>query len=137
MLWGLNYLAVFVCGVIYFILGGLWYAVIFAKPWTTALAFSPEEEAAARKRFPAALITHFIAGLLTSFAIATLIAYLGIGRVRGGFFLGGLLWLGFALTTNLVSMMFEHRPKNIFYIHAGFYFVALIVLGIILAVWQR
>jgi ABC-type nickel/cobalt efflux system permease component RcnA len=137
MLWGVNYLAVLVCGVIYFILGGLWYAAVFAKPWTTALQFTPEEETAQKKRFPVALVTHFIAGLLSSYAIAVLILYLGITRFRGGFALGLLLWVGFGLTISFISMMFERRPKNVFYVHAGFYLVAFLVLSVILAVWQR
>ena len=59
-------IAVLVSGSVFFILGGLWYAVVFSKPWQEALNFNEAEISEQTKDFPKSLLTHFIAGILTS-----------------------------------------------------------------------
>ena len=43
----MNYLAILVAAAAYFLLGGLWYALAFTKPWMAALDFSPTVKAKA------------------------------------------------------------------------------------------
>ena len=134
--WNFNVLSIIVCGLIYFGLGALWYAVIFGKPFASALSFTPDEEVAQRKHFPLALLVHFVCGFVTALAIAVLIRVIGITSVTGGMALGSMLWGAFTLTTHLISSMFERRPNTVFAVNAVFYLVAYVILGAILAVWR-
>jgi len=131
----INYLAIIVAGVVYFILGGLWYAAIFSKQYQAALNFSESEQQQAQKDFPKALLTHLISGLLASFVLANMIQAFGAISFTEGIMTGFWAWLGFVFTTNINSKMFERQPAALFMINAGFYLVALAVMGGILAVW--
>lgn len=131
----LNYLAMLVAALVYFILGGVWYAGILAKPWQNALNLGAEQVAQAEKDFPKALVVWFLSGIITSFVLANLVRALGAGSFGSGAVVGFWTWLGFALTMSLNSLAFEKRPVNVFLINAGFYWIALAVMGGILAAW--
>jgi len=131
-----NYLAVLVSGLIYFLLGGVWYAAIFSKPYQAALNFNVEEKAKADRNFPKALLAHFISGLISSLVLANIIRSMQANGFIDGMVCGFWTWLGFAFTLGLNSFMFERRPAKIFQINNGFYLVAFAVIGGILAVWR-
>lgn len=133
---GINFWAVLVSGVSYFILGGVWYAAIFSKQYQAALKLTPEEQAQGEKAFPMALATHFISGLITSIVLATLINAWGANSFFEGMVCSFWIWLGFAFTINLNYMMFERRPTGLFMINNGFFLIAFLVMGGILSVWR-
>ncbi|NIR50552.1 DUF1761 domain-containing protein [candidate division KSB1 bacterium] len=132
----LNYLAVFVSGLVYWIVGGVWYAAIFSKQYQAALNFSPEEKDEAQKDFPKALGMHFLSGLITSLILANLVRFMGANSFLQGVTAGFWIWLGFALTINLNYLLFERRPKVLFFVNTGFFLIAFVVMGGVLAVWQ-
>ncbi len=136
MLADVNLFAVAVSGVIYFVLGGLWYAAVFSRPWQRGLALSPGQKDAQEKNFPVTLAVHFASGLICSFILANVIVWAGATTFAEGLYIGALLWLGFAFTLNLISMMFERRATSVFLINASFYLVILGLNGGILAVWR-
>jgi len=136
MFTGINYLAVLVSAIVFFILGGLWYAALFSKPWQEGLNFSPEEKAEAEKNFPKALASHFISGLISSFVLANIVRYMEASNFIEGIVCGLWIWLGFAFTIHLISLMFEKRPLKVFLINNGFYLIAFTIMGGILAVWR-
>lgn len=131
----LNYLAVLVSGVLYFVVGGLWYAALFSKQYQAALNFNETEQQQAQKDFPKALLTHLVSGLLASFVLANVVQSFGAISFIEGMATGFWAWLGFIFTTNINSKMFERQPSGLFLINAGFYLVALAMMGGILAVW--
>jgi hypothetical protein len=136
MLADLNYLAVAVTGVIFFVMGGLWYAAVFGKTWQAALALAPEQKSAQERNFPVALGAHLVSGMLTSFVLANVVVRMGAATFMEGLFCGALMWLGFAFTLSLISMMFERRDPRVFLINAAFYLLAYAVMGGVLAVWR-
>lgn len=69
----LNYFAMFVAALTYWIIGGVWYAAIFTRQYQAGLNFNEEEKKKAEKDFPKALIAHFISGLITSLFLANFV----------------------------------------------------------------
>jgi len=136
MLADVNLFAVAVSGVIFFVLGGLWYAAVLSKPWHRGLALSPEQKDAQERNFPVALSAHFACGLIASFILANIIVWSGATTFAEGLYIGALIWLGFAFTLNLISLMFERRATSTFLINASFYLVAFGLIGGILALWR-
>jgi len=135
----LNFWAILVSGLVYWILGGIWYAAVFSKSWQEALGFNAmneAEKAQLQKDFPKALLTHFISGLITSFILAKIVSAMGANSFMDGLLYGVLMWLAFAFTIHLNSLMFEKRPKPVFSINSGFYLIAFAVIGGILTVWR-
>jgi hypothetical protein len=135
----LNFWAILVSGVLYWILGGIWYAAVFSKPWQKALGFNALneiEKAQQQKDFPKALLAHFISGLLTSFVLAKVVSAMGATSFIDGMQCGTLMWLAFAFTIHLNSFKFEKRPRLVFEINTGFYLITFAVIGGILTVWR-
>jgi hypothetical protein len=131
----LNYLAILVAALVFFIVGGVWYAALFGKPWQNALSLNPEETARAQQDFPKALAVWFLSGLIISFVLANLTRALGAASFGSGVMVGFWAWLGFALPLNLNSLAFEKHSPHLFLINAGFYWVAFALMGGILAAW--
>ena len=131
-----NYWAILVGGVTYFVLGGLWYAFIFTKPWRRALAFEPDIKARAEKDFPKALVGHLLSGILTTIVLSFIVRTAGANSFLDGVIYGLWVWLAFAFTINLNAFMFEKRPAPVFLINGGFYLIAFAIIGGILAGWQ-
>src|SRR5690349_13548372 len=72
---GTNYLAVLVCAVIIFMLGGLWYSpMLFAKRWV-ALQGKTMEEMQAAGASPRMYFQVFLCGLVISSVMATLVGH--------------------------------------------------------------
>ncbi len=135
----LNFWAILVSGLVYWVLGGIWYAAVFTKPWQEALGFNAlneTEKARLQKDFPKALLAHFVSGLLTSFVMAKVVSAMGATSFVDGIIYGFWIWLAFAFTLNLNSLMFEKRPKQVFLINNGFFLIAFAVIGGILTVWR-
>ena len=133
---GLNYIAILVCAVFYFLFGGLWYALILNRPWQAGLNFPPEVKTRAEKDFPKSLAVHFVSGLLTSLVIAYIIRFVDPSGFAKGMVLGFWLWLGFAFTLGFNSFMFEKRPAQVFQINNGFFLITFSVIAGVLTVWR-
>ena len=50
---------------------------------------------------------------------------------------GFWLWLGFVVTTNLETVLFENRPLGLYLISNGYHLVGMLGMGALLAVWRR
>ncbi len=132
----LNYLAIIVSAAAYFLIGGVWYALVFTKPWMAALNFGASMKQKAEKDFPKSLATHFASGLVTSFVMANVARVMGLASFLEGMELGVWAWLGFAVTINANSFMFERRPAAVFIINSGFFLVAFGIVGGIVTAWR-
>ena len=132
----LNYLAVLVAALVFFLVGGVWYAAVFGKPWRNALNLNPDDTVRAQQDFPKALAVWFLSGLIISFVLANFARALGAASFGSGVMVGFWAWLGFALPLNLNSLAFEKRSPHVFLINVGFYWVAFALMGGILAAWR-
>jgi len=133
----LNVLAVLVAAIAAFALGALWYSpALFAKPWMKAHGHTPDKLEAMKKGMARAYGVSFVCFLVMAAAMAILIGRIGIGTVLGGIKLGGLCWVGFAATIGLTANMYSDKPLSAYLIDAGYQFVYMLVMGIILAVWH-
>ena len=127
-----NYLAVLVAALSAFLVGGLWYSALFAKPWMRANGFT---EADARSGNPALI---FGGSLVLALVIAfILVLFLGPARdlaigVSAGL-MAGAFWVAAAFG---ITYLFERKPLKLFLINAGYHVVAFTVMGAILGAWS-
>lgn len=68
-----NYLAVLVSGVVIFVLGGLWYSVLFKKPWIRLMGIPEEQMKEGSGAMPLLFLMAFLCGLLTAYVEAIVI----------------------------------------------------------------
>jgi hypothetical protein len=128
----INYLAVIAAAVSAFLLGGLWYSMLFGKAWMAASgvteAQAPEGHGA--KVFGIA----FIWALLGAFVFAM---FLGpapaFGFATAAGFAAGLFWVAGSFAINY---QFERRPAKLLLINGGYHTVQYTLYGAILGLWH-
>jgi uncharacterized membrane protein len=131
-----NYLAVLVCAVVSFVLGGLWYSpLLFAKKWVALLGKTQEELQKASN--PMMYVIGFITGLISCFAISCVVNAAGAATLVNGALIGFLCWLGFAGATSYNNQVnFVGKPRGLWAIDSGYNLASFIIAGAILAVWK-
>lgn len=128
----INYFAVLIAGLSAFIIGGLWYSVLFAKAWMVENKF--KEETLGNSNMAKIFGGSFILSLLISFVLAL---FLGpdrnalIGALAG--FMAGIFWVATAMG---ITYLFERKSMKLFLINAGYHVITFTVMGLILGMWK-
>lgn len=126
----INWLAVLLAALATFVVGGLWYSVLFAKPWQRAAGVSDEQ-----------LKSGTLKVFAGSFVLAAVMAvFLAAFISRGGFVFGTLAGLaagiGWVATALGVNYLFERRSPVLFAINGSYNVVTFAVMGAILGAMQ-
>lgn len=133
----LNHLAVLLSAALYWLLGGLWYA-LFSAPFVRLMRWTPEDLARVEQQSHAReLGVAFAVSLLTAYVLAHFVRLAGARSVFDGVRTGLLAFAGFVLTTNLSTVLFESRPLGLYLINSGYHLVAFLLMGALLAAWRR
>ncbi len=128
----INHLAVIAAAVSAFLLGGLWYSLLFGKAWMSATGISEEQAAQANqaKIFGVA----FIWSLLGAYVFAI---FLGpepaFAFAAGVGLLAGLFWVTGSFAINY---QFEQRPAKLLFINGGYHTLQYTLYGTILGLWH-
>jgi len=130
-----NYLAVFVCAVVYWFIGGVWFGVIFGRQWMALEKLTEEQAKGMNPTVP--YIVSFVLGLFIAFVLAQLCAWRNATTAARGASLGVLLWLGIVAPVTYTTNMYEMRPTNLFLINEGYVLVGFLVMGAILGAWTK
>jgi hypothetical protein len=130
-----NYAAVVVSAVAYWLLGALWYGVLFNKPWM-ALEHVTVEQAKSMNPVLPYIIT-FVLELLMAFVLAQICIWRNANTAARGASVGILLWIGFVGPVTFMTYMFEMRPMELFAINEFYPLVGLCLMGVILGAWTK
>jgi len=135
----INWLAVIVATVIYFLLGAVWFAqqTPLGKAWIAAAGYqSPTTGATSTNLFyviPAAT------SLVSVVATALIAAATGTDSLNEGIVLGLVVGIGYAAMIILTTAAFEFtKPKQWTWglIDASYHVVGLLIAAIIIALWR-
>ncbi|WP_373756751.1 DUF1761 domain-containing protein [Streptococcus ferus] len=111
-------------GIVSFIIGGLWYGLIFRQAWLKAVGLSPSQIEAAgngqKEMFATALIEIVTACLTIVFLNA-----LTINPISSAAIIGLL-----SVLSALKNYLFERRPINLILINEGYKWICFLVAGI-------
>lgn len=133
----INHLAVLAAAVLYWLLGGLWYA-LFTAPFVRLMRWTPEDLARVEQESHAReLGAAFVTSLLTAYVLAHFVKLVGARNLFDGVRTGLWAFVGFVLTTNLSSVLFESRPLGLYLINNGYHLVAFLLMSALLAAWRR
>ena len=131
-----NWLAVLVAGVASFMLGGLWYALLFGKIWARVYGITAEQ-AAEMTRHPASMYGGLIVcNLAFAAGLAMLMNLTGAGTLRDGLMLGGAVGVLVLLPLTLATQIGGGRSLRGFLIDWGLQACALLLSGAILGAWR-
>jgi hypothetical protein len=130
----LNYVAVVVAALVPMILGMVWYApAVFGNAWMQLIGKKPED--LRKDGMAQAYAMMFVAALVLSFVLAHVLRWANAMTALGGVKVGLTTWIGFVLTTSAGGFVFEGRPIKLYWLQNGYWGVALVIMGIILASW--
>ena len=127
-----NYLAVLVSAVVLFVLGALWFSLLFSNPWRRMMGITGPQQAPGA----ALLAQFFVCTLLTSWGMAVVLSHAGnmeMGRAVG---FAILCWLGFAGATSYSTAMAGLKPRALWAIESGYNLVSFVIAAVILSAWR-
>jgi len=128
----LNWLAVIAAAVSAFLLGGLWYSVLFGEAWMAASGVTREraQEANQAKVFGIAFIWSLLGASVFAMFLGPAPAF-GFATAAG--FAAGLFWVAGSFAINY---QFEQRPARLLMINGGYHTLQYTLYGAILGLWH-
>ncbi|MFQ5602240.1 MAG: DUF1761 domain-containing protein [bacterium] len=132
-----NYWAVLVSTVAYFMLGGLWYSpILFGKAWMAAQGLTDADKEKLQEGAVKAYIVSIVSAFIMAFVMAMFVGYASAANLQSGLTTGFFVWLGFVATTVALPYFYEDRSKKVYLMYAGYTLVGCLVMSSILALWQ-
>lgn len=131
----INWFAVLVAGLGYFILGALWYTVLFGKKWqsyNSALMNDPN----AKKGAGGIMVISFALMLVCAFGLSLIVTRLNLEGWKVGLKLGILTGVFFATTAISISYVYEKKPLGLHVINGLYNIVGNIIAAIIVSCWK-
>ena len=133
----INYLAVIVAAIVYWLLGAMWYSpLLFANRWVELMG-ETMEEAKQGSHSPMSFIVALLCNLVIAFVLALVCNASGATTMGKGASTGILMWLGFVGTVTLTTYQFDGRPVSLWAINYGYALVGMIIMGAILGAWRK
>ena len=133
----INWLAVLVAAVAYFMLGALWYSkALFGNKWIQ-LAKIDMSDPNVKKGMGGMMISTLVLILIVCFSLEELIVKFNFLQEIGlGIKLGLLTGLGFATTAVSINYVYERKPTNLYLINNGYHLLGHVVAASILVLWR-
>ena len=132
----INFFAVLLAAISAMILGAAWYSpLLFGKKWIRLMNKSDEELNEMKKGMGKAYGVTFVGVIIMAYVLAYIIGLLEVGTVFAGVKTAFWVWLGFVATTSLGGVLFEARPRDLYFINNAYQLVSLVLMGIIIGVW--
>ena len=130
----LNYIHVLVVAVAGFMLGWLWYSLLFGKVWMAEMKITPEtmKEDQAKSGMAGYFIKGFVFTLLSTFGLAALIAAHGSPNWKHGVAFGAFIGLFGSVMRILNGSVWEKKSCKLQLINAGHEVVLYALQGAIL-----
>lgn len=129
----INYFAVLVSALAFFVIGSIWYSpLLFANTWMKELGFTKEE--LSKGNMVKTFGVSFLLMLIMAFNLA---AFIGNGAgFQFGMTAGALTGIGWVALAIGINYLYERKSFRIWLINAGYMAVSFTVMGAIIGAWQ-
>lgn len=108
----LNWLAIMLATLAYFVLGALWFTPLFGKAYDKAL----DSKRAKNQKWPIIYyVGPFVSALVTSTATAVLLYALRIGQMSDALVLGLIVGVGYAMSVSFNNAINPKTPRPLLY----------------------
>jgi hypothetical protein len=131
----INYAAVVVSAVAYWLLGALWYSVLFMRPWMALENMTDAQARGMNVALP--YIITFLLNLVIAGAVAAVCQWRNANTAGRGMAVGLLLWIGVVGPITFTTHMYEMRPIELFEINEFYPLAGLCLMGAILGAWSK
>ena len=126
-------------------IGFLWFGPVFGRPWAKEMGYNIDEMKPDSAQMTKSMILMIVGTILSVFVLAHIVevwrpSVWGQGADQAawtyGFFGGFFTWIGFHVPMLLGQIAWESRSWKLFIINAGYHFVSLQAIGMILSYWR-
>lgn len=127
----INYMAVLVAALAYFVLAVIWYS---PQVFGEELA---RHEIINRNRMPSSVLSYigeFIVALVMAFVLALVIEFARVDTALEGLKIAFWMWLGFVATTHFCDVLWGRKSLTSYLINGGLILVGLLVMGALIPV---
>jgi hypothetical protein len=127
----INWIAVVAATVATTVVGGLWFTVLFGKPYAAALGREYDPKA---KPGPIFIVGPLACSLITTFTSALLMKALNLSTVGEGLTFGAVIGFGYIVTTMTNTAINPNMPHPFRYsaVSGPFFFLTSLVTSLIL-----
>jgi hypothetical protein len=125
-----NYLAVLVAAITYFVLGWLWYGPLFGKQWMKLQGMDPNK--IDKSGMGGRMVAAFVTNLVVAYVLAQ---YVLVGNLGSGLITGFWLWLGFVATFSVGSVLWEKKPFTLYLLNNAHNLLGILLMAAILVSW--
>jgi hypothetical protein len=128
-----NWWAVIVALLVNYIIGFLWFGLIFRNAWQRLSGVSEMKVTALSVIL--ALIGAFFTSYVLQHAIFFANEFLKTSGVGGGLMTGFFSWLGFIAPVTIGIVTYEKKPFTLWILNNAYWLISLLVMGMILSAW--
>jgi hypothetical protein len=130
----INWLAVAVAAAAYFMLGALWYSVLFGKIWIKATGIDMSNPDA--KKGAGGIMTFtFVLEFITCIGIGMIAYMLSFKGMEHGIKLGLLTGVCFSAIGISISYLYQSKPLSLHLIDAGYHIVGNVIAAAVICMW--
>jgi dipeptide/tripeptide permease len=126
-----NWLAVLLATVAYYVLGALWFTPLFGRVWDRAVGYDRPRG----QRFgPLYYVAPLVGSAIATIATAVLVAALGIEQLSDAIVLGLLVGIGYAVAVSLTNAVTPTTPRPLLLaaVDGGYHVVGLVLVSVLL-----
>ncbi len=128
-----NWLAVLVAGIAWFLVGAVWYTALFGKAWSRLTGIDGKNPGGnIGLIYGATLLLEIVASAF----LAGLMHISGAESLGSGLHLGAFIGLGIVTPVVAINTLFQRKSVALTGIDAGHMVVGLMVAGAILGAWR-
>lgn len=131
----INWLAVLVSTIAWFLVGAIWYSTLFQKQWVAYHNINMSDPEL-KKGTGMIFFTSFVLMFVAVTGIAILAELLGITSLKGGVKLGLLTGICFAMTAISITYLYLKKPMGLHFIEGFYHLVGHVIAGVIITQWQ-
>lgn len=131
----INWLAAVVAAIAYFLLGALWYSLLFRDAWIKSSGVNVNDPNA-KKGVGALFLTSFVLTIITSIGLALIITRIGSAGWMTGLKVGLIAGICFCASSIYNSYLYEKRPITLSVINGFYNIVGCVIAGIIISIWK-
>ena len=130
-----NYWAVLVSAAVYWLMGAVWYDLLFQKPWMSLENMTLADVAKMSPVLP--YVITLLLNIVVAFVLSQVCGWRNVKTAAGGAVVGLVVWLGFVGPIAFTTNMYELRPVELFAINWGYPLAGLIAMGLIVGGWRK
>jgi len=128
----INWWALLVATLVKFVLGFVWFGLLFGKKWQ---ALTGVTEEAMKSGMAKAIVADLVTTFIMAWVLVHAVHYAGASTWALGAAVGFFNWLGFIGAPTFAANFYEKRPLTLWLLNNAYQLIGLVVMGAILAAW--